>query len=128
MEFITKSAIEYLNKALQLPAQGDEQDWELELANEERLEEFVKSYSHQQLSSELKFALMQLIVSSLDDRVAFGGDAGMVWREIAMLLEIDWELHSSTIEYWAANDTLDGFKVSPFFRDLITKRMKESSS
>jgi len=54
-------------RLLLLPTSGKEQDWDIELADAIRLDEFLNVLDHQHLSDDQKHALMALIIASYDD-------------------------------------------------------------
>jgi hypothetical protein len=71
--YLTKEAIENLNKKLNLPILTPySQDWEYEQADSSRVQEFMTYYENSVLTNNEKFALMALIVSSYDDYLSEG--------------------------------------------------------
>jgi hypothetical protein len=65
----TKDAQEEINVLLDLPATGEEQDWEYQFADPERIDSMLRILADQQLSLETKSALCQLMIASFE--VAF---------------------------------------------------------
>jgi riboflavin kinase/FMN adenylyltransferase len=61
-----QTAVARLNQLLDLPASGREQDWEIELADPERLPEFLDAFESASLTMEERAALGALIVGSVD--------------------------------------------------------------
>jgi hypothetical protein len=76
------------------------QDWDVELADGERLLEFVDAYSRLELSDDERFALMELIVASAHDALDFHGMSDGQWRLVHDLIVADSHLHACTIYYW----------------------------
>jgi hypothetical protein len=76
MKHVTRYAMDHLNRMFSLPYEGWEQDWEIQMADEDRLEEFIAGYSLIKDDDELAFGLAWLIVASLD---------GMIWIRMGEL-------------------------------------------
>lgn len=72
MKYVPHTYDEYINRMFSLPARGDEQDWDLELADPDRVEEFLSRFPEIEHTDELAFALMSLIVASFDE-LAYAG-------------------------------------------------------
>jgi hypothetical protein len=116
----TRAAIDRLNRLLNLPYQNGMQDWDIELADPMRVNIFCNLYDTGRLDTEEKFALMRLIVASLDDLLSAGekGNAAIVQR-VEPLLRQDFALHLHTIEYWCLQEETDPenvFAVTPLLR------------
>ena len=117
---LTKKAIESVSQKLALPFTGIEQDWEVELADSERVNEFVSFYKDTVLSSNEKKALMSLIFASYDDFLNERDiDENGLWSEIVLLIQSDKDLFKELLNYWG----LDGetspenyFKITPLVR------------
>lgn len=124
MNYITKNAIESLNKKLQLPKFGPySQDWEYELADSSRVNEFISFYESAELSQDEKFALMSLIVSSFDDAISEGKNQEETWERIKKHLIQDLVVHRQTILYWSIaeeelNEFDNGFCITPYMRQI----------
>ncbi len=119
---LTKDAIEYLNKNLSLPSTGIEQDWEIELADLNRIEEFVLFYRNSSLNEEEKRALMSLVIASYDDYLNEKHISNKNYEnEIKELLKLDKPLFSELIDYWSLegeSDPENYFKITPFIRNI----------
>lgn len=97
------------------------QDWEIECADAERLDEFLSLYERGGLSDDDRFALMALIVSSLDDWLRTGGADKAVLRRVRRHLLADFSLHAWTIHYWCLSGESDPhnlFHATPFMREI----------
>ena len=121
----TRAAVDNIDRLLNLGG-GDEkpsQDWDLTIADPTRLAEFCDLYESGSLNDETKFALMMLIVSSLDDALhgnSTGPDTSIEAR-IERLLRQDFVLHLHTIYNWALLDNADHdnvFPVTPLLRSI----------
>ncbi|MCY9698017.1 hypothetical protein [Paenibacillus alginolyticus] len=120
--FITKKAIESLTEKLGLPDLDQySQDWEYEIANSSRVNEFVSFYESADLNQSEKFALMSLIISSFDDAVTEGKIQDGIWEKIKGHLISDIDLHRKTILYWSLveEEVDDCFSSTPFIREII---------
>ncbi len=118
---LTREAIEYLNKELRLPATGREQDWEIELADANRIDEFISFYENKTLSDDNKSALMTLIIGSLEDLAYAKPIDEIMWGKIAKLLCDTPELHKPIIDYWSLgdeNNSDDLFAITKLMRSL----------
>ncbi len=116
----TRAAIDQLNRLLDLPYGGWEQDWEIELADPKRVNEFCKLYDTGELDTETKFTLMLLIVASLDDLLREESvDSATAVQRVEQLLRRDFILNLHTVEYWCQLEETDAenvFAVTPLLR------------
>ncbi|MBC7809339.1 MAG: hypothetical protein H7145_24660 [Akkermansiaceae bacterium] len=121
--FGSRAALERLNTILHLPFTQGMQDWDVELADASRLGEFCALYETGRLDIEERFALMRLIVASLDDLLSVGDPGGaleLVTRVIRVLRK-DCALHFHTVEYWCLleeDDPKNVFAVTPLLRQV----------
>lgn len=117
---LKKIIIKQISKELSLPFTGIEQDWDIEISDPNRIDDFLNFYSKIDLSSDEKFAVMSLIVASyeeflnentlnIDDR----------WSKIKLILESEVDIFIDLINYWSlSNEVDDLFKVTPLIRDI----------
>ena len=76
------------------------QDWELEVSDPERIDEFLATYESGVLSEDERFVLMEVILHSFE--VVAGSIHQMEsWSRTLDHLERDIDLHISTVWYWA---------------------------
>lgn len=119
---LKRKVIEELSEKLLLPFTGIEQDWELEMANLERIDEFLNFYEKSVLSTDEKIALMCLILASYDDLLNEKKlEVDNRWNEIKELLELDRVLFIELLDCWALNDELGKeniFKITPLVRSI----------
>ena len=97
------------------------QDWELEASDFSRVPELLAGYEDPTLNDDDRFALMALIVASIDAGVHLGEPAEALWREASRLLRRDARLHATTLSYWSllGETDLEGtFPITPFVRVL----------
>jgi hypothetical protein len=101
--FPTAKAIDRLNRELRLPAIGGEQDWEIELADANRVEEFCAHLTSVDLNDDERFALLSLIVASAQDRLKVIGAGSWLDRVLATLGEYP-DLISPIASYWCRDN------------------------
>ena len=115
----TKEAIAALNQALHLPATGREQDWDIELADPDRVGEFVAYFESHLLSEGEKHALMALIFGSLEDLSNKEKVPSELWDRVRHLLRAEPGLYTDLLNQWGPrSDDLDSFAISPLLRSL----------
>ena len=118
----TADAVASLAKRFGLPNTPEMQDWEWEVADSQRIDEFLSAYSSGQLSPDEQFTLMETIIQSFDDlgdRLA----TDQRWPGVLDLLDASIDLHIYTVWYWACDedDGSGGFRVSPDVRRLLER-------
>jgi len=120
MIIIEAKSIELLNRLLKLPASGFEQDWEIELSNSKRIDEFVELYQKcSDLSEADRKALMALIISSCDDALNNGSFDEVLWQKIVLIITDEKELHRDLVTYWTSGkNTDDSFMISCYLSKL----------
>ena len=99
--------IESLSKRLELPYTGIEQDWDIEMANPDRIEEFLSYLKNTELDKSEKIAMMSLIIASFEDLLNEDETNERqcdLWNNIKIMLESDFELFSDIITYWSLID------------------------
>lgn len=107
----TAAAIDRLTRLIHLPDVG--QDWELEAADPARLTEFCGLYESGALDAETQFALMRLIIASLDEALEGESVTENTAHCVERLLRRDFILHLHTVHYWSLLDEVDPENVSP---------------
>jgi hypothetical protein len=117
--YLTKEAIRFLDKALNLPATGREQDWDIELADPNRVNEFVTYFETHDLDEGKKFALMALIMGSLEEASHGKAVPPETWEKVRRLLRENLSLYADLVKIWAPQgDDQDGFAISRLVRLL----------
>ncbi|MEM9542606.1 MAG: hypothetical protein AAGA60_24325 [Cyanobacteria bacterium P01_E01_bin.42] len=122
----TGEAIDSLAIRFNLRNTGHMQDWEYEVADAKRIDEFVAAYENEPLSEDEKFTLMEIIIQSFEDLSAFEKlDNNPLWMKILQAVECNINLHIHTVWYWAdpenESDENDLWVVTPFFRKILAK-------
>lgn len=119
----TAAAIAQLTAILNLPPCC--QDWEIEVADPDRVGEFLDVYERQPLDDDGKFALMALIVASYDELLAEHSNETRYRERIRRHLLDQFDLHAYTVQYWSLPDdedtaaARDGWSFTPFARELM---------
>ena len=127
MKHVTRYAEDTLNQMFSLPATGGEQDWNVELADDGRVEEFLARYPQLRDDDELAFGLTWLIVTSFDFRIwdrmseieldfydimencgfdvtkAYTREELLLWEEVSAILIDRKDFFKEIIEYFSIN-------------------------
>ncbi len=127
--FSTKDSQQFLAQQLNLPYEHWMQDWEIEVADATKLDIFINYFQESFLSKEQQFALMELILHSLEDFLQLVDnedsfslqDFDVYWQQIRQVLFDEQELYFYVIkEFYVyeaeTNDEL--MLLSPFIRGL----------
>ncbi|QDV17838.1 hypothetical protein Pan153_24940 [Gimesia panareensis] len=119
-------AIKRISKDLNLaPPDSFTQDWEYEVADRLRLEEFIQAYNDHRYGGDEKFVLMRLMIQAFDDALQFEDErCDRLWNEIVPFLVSDANLHKATISYWCLwNEDDCGLDEESSF--AVTKQMRQ---
>jgi hypothetical protein len=113
MHILNKQDVDYLNELLNLPARGDEQDWDIELADPARLSEFLGTFKAYPLTLSVKKAFLALIIASYDILLQYDpDDDDFYWTSIKGIMDSEKHEHISLLKYWASEDSNED-NVSP---------------
>jgi len=119
---IKKEIMQQLSMQLSLPYTGKEQDWDLEMANSNRIEEFIKFYKEANLSDEKKVAIMSLILASYDDLLNKKNlKCDEKWNAIKFELTSQKKIFKTLIDYWSLVNEIDKnnvFVITPLIREV----------
>jgi hypothetical protein len=119
---LKKDTIEQLSKELLLPYTGAEQDWEIEMANSKRINDFLRFYLQNDLSTDKKIAVMSLILASYEDFLNENNlEIDDRWDEIKSILESQKLIFEDLINYWSLFNEVDEdnlFRISPIMRNI----------
>ncbi|MCF6200214.1 MAG: hypothetical protein L3J67_12645 [Hyphomicrobiaceae bacterium] len=122
----------------QISRTGGEQDWDIELANASRVDEFIENYHDSSFKSQDRMALIKLILASYNDLIDDRKDQWdkqekkdrKKWLKICDLIREEPELHREIIDYWATlkfdNDFL--MPVTPLLRELQASLKSDHSN
>ncbi|SEK54568.1 hypothetical protein [Parapedobacter koreensis] len=118
---LKKEIIKQLSKELLLPFTGIEQDWDIEMANSKRIDEFIKFYKESHLCDDKKVAVMSLILSSYDDLLNENNlEIDDRWNEIKSILESERIIFIDLIDYWSLSNEVEEnlFRITPLMRNI----------
>lgn len=119
---IKKEIIEDLSKLLNLQFTGIEQDWDIEMADVSKIEDFICFYNKKNLSNELKVGTMALILASFEEFLNENDlNIDDRWNEIKFILETEKNLFHDLIKYWSLSDEVeefDAFRITPLIRTI----------
>jgi hypothetical protein len=126
MYILYKQDIVYLNNLLNLPAKGDEQDWDIELADPARLSEFLATFKAYHLTPSVRKAFLALIIASYDDLLQYDpDDDDFYWTSIKGIIEPEKHEHFALLKYWASEDSIyskdAAFLVTPRIRAYLNE-------
>lgn len=97
------------------------QDWELECADPNRVEEFLDFHNTHTRSDDEKFILMALILGSFEDYHGIDAPDPNVWLRIRSILAGDVELYRTHIENYQcaeAESEEEYFPITPLMRQI----------
>ena len=125
LRFPTKEAIDKLAARFGLPNDPGMQDWEYQVADHQRIDEFLGAYETGGLSDDEKFTLMQTIIESFEDVARMGGDlsSDARWQRTLDVLNKNIALHAHSIWYWSCPEGENEdeiFYTSPFVRQILS--------
>jgi len=119
---LKKDIIIALSKKLSLPYTGTEQDWDIEMADSNRINEFIDLYHEYDLAFEERMTLMSLIVASYDDYLnEYDVSVDYRWDRIRAMLSKDKRDFVELIDYWSLDNEHDEdhiFKITPLMRTV----------
>jgi hypothetical protein len=122
MVIIKKEIMEQLSKELALPYTGTEQDWDIEMANSNRINDFIKFYQQNDLSVEKKVAVMSLILASYNDLLDDNDlEIDDRWSEIKSILKSERIIFVDLIDCWSLNNEVEEdnlFRITPLMRNI----------
>ena len=152
MKHVTRYAEDTLNRMFSLPATGGEQDWNVELGDEDRVEEFIARYPQLKTDDELAFGLAWLIVTSFDFRIwdrmseieldfydimencgfdvtkAYTDEELLLWKEISAILIERRNFFKEIIEYFSIDHVeRDAFPSSLLFGHTFHWQLADES-
>ena len=118
VRYSTTKSEEKLSKRFGLYWDIKMQDWDLEVSDYGRIDDFLKIYQVELDNDNDKFSLMALIVSSFDGGILNNEDIKPNWDICKTILEKECYLHYSTIVYWCQFEKENVFDVTPLMREV----------
>jgi len=94
-----------LAKRLCLEFDNNMQDWEYEVSNPNRLDEFINEYDKEETTQKEKEILMEIILESSNDLILENKERFQIKYsdKIKQRLERNSGLHKGTVKYWTEN-------------------------
>lgn len=123
--FPSLASIEALAKRFNLPFDTSMQDWAWEIADPNRIDEFLEAYRRGNLDDDERFTLMETIIQSFEDGFQ-APESDPRWFEVLDLLKTRIDLHIFTVWYWADTDQEclgDTWLVTPSIRKLLHEQL-----
>jgi hypothetical protein len=118
-----KAAVDSLAARFGLRNEPDMQDWEWEVSDPTRIDEFLAAYESGELNDDEKFLLMQIIIDSSEEAGDHFLDSD-AWAKILSLIEANIALHIYSVWYWSSTDNEDledCWRVARSMRILLAK-------
>jgi RimJ/RimL family protein N-acetyltransferase len=119
----TRAAIDALAKRFGLENSPGMQDWEWQVADPDRIDEFLAAYESGALTDDERFTLMETILQSFEE-LPHPVDEDPRLPRLLALLRHNLALHRHTIWQWSAyqvGDLDEDFQVSPYMRTLMAR-------
>ncbi len=104
-----------------LPYDPFSQDWEWEVADPARFDEFVDAYVSGVLDEDERLALMEMLIQCVEDLDLPSLASSPQWHSVATLLLTHSGLHANSVRYWSClgeRDLENCFRVSSPMRGL----------
>jgi len=119
----TPAAMKALARRFGFPLEDWMQDWEYQVADFERIDEFIAAYGGGELSEDEKFVLMETIIESFEDLARRGSDltGDARWGRILVVLDQNIALHAYTVWYWSCLDAETSDE--PFFVSALIRQV-----
>lgn len=121
MFILKKKATDFINKYFNLHVTGNEQDWDLELADANRLNEFLDNYNDD-FTDDIKLALTALIFASYENYLHEHEADFQIEKRIHSTLTKDLDLFFGLLSYWSLNEEENKknlFKITSFVRKFL---------
>lgn len=103
-----------------MPYTGIEQDWDIELADSNRINDFLEFFHHNNLSTDKKVAVISLVLASYED---FLNENDMEiddrWDDIRTILQSERIIFVDVINYWSLSNEVE---KDNFFRLTLLMR------
>jgi hypothetical protein len=99
------------------------QDWEYEVADSKRINEFLEAYESGELTEDEKFTLMETIIQSFEDLGPSVADHPS-WGRVLRLLDDNIDLHIYTVWYWSCPESRETWNVSQYLCEILSRHRK----
>ena len=119
----TRAAIDSLASRLGLANDPGMQDWAWQVADSDRIDEFIAAYEGKELTEDERFTLMETLLQSFED-ASSPLESDRRWARLLELLDQNVVLHAYSICYWSLleNDNVDEcWRITPFVRAILRR-------
>jgi len=119
--YTTTGARMSLARRFGLPYDPVSQDWEWEVADPSRFEEYLEAYVSGTLDEDERFSLMEMLIQCVENLNLRPVESSPQWHSVASLLLAQAGLHASSIRSWSClddRDLEDCFRVSEPMRAI----------
>lgn len=121
----TKEAIDKLAAELKLPNHDGMQDWEWEVADSEKINEFLEVYSLDSINDDERFVLLEMLLQSFEDSsIDLTNDKR--WKDLLELIKNYFSIHSYTVWYWCCFETHEKeqwWRISEYMRKIYAENV-----
>lgn len=122
MYFLKDEAMAKVSKDLRLPFHKHMYDWDIEVSDINRIDEFLKYYKDNDLSLEERRVMVALVIASFDFYLIEVSENGnKLWDSIIEVMKDDILLFDGIREYWTMkHEVYEGgeFDVAKYLRRL----------
>ncbi len=119
--FPTADAIASLATLLDVPHHSSMQDWEWEIADPSRIDEYLSLYRESGLTDDERFTLMETVLQAFEN-LPCDLSSDSRWTDVLDILDRNIDLHAYSVWYWADTEDVlgdEGWRVTPFLRKLV---------
>lgn len=94
------------------------QDWEYQVADVERIDDFLNVYDLRDITEDERFLLIEMLFKSFEEVDDLEKDTR--WHLTLSVVENNLDLHTQTVLYWAngVESFEDSWNITPFIRNL----------
>jgi hypothetical protein len=125
-------AINQLADRFNLPIEESDQDWPFQIADHQRVEEFLAVFKEPQTCPDQRFVLMDILLQCFEDLAGTGLNlkADNRWIFLLNYLEQSFKPHAWQVWYWSdfRSSLEDAWCIAVFMRILWEKRNNDSVS
>ena len=120
LRYPTRAAINSLARRFDIKTETWMQDWEWQVADPDRIDDFLAAYESTDLTDDERFTLLEMLIQSFEDL-----DHSLFfeprWERLLALIDQNIELHIHTVWYWSVEGSPidEAWRVTPFMREML---------
>ena len=118
MYILQPTATDYLSSVFNFPITGLEQDWDVEFADSNRLEEFITYLENEKLSQEITRALIALIIASYNEYLEERPANPEIEKRIEKILIENFSQASDIIDFYVKAKNSNDWKAIDLLRKV----------